>query len=82
MVQHWLSGLQLSFMEVKYSFGLLKTDLKSFPPSQLSASVLEDELAKKNKTPLTGTELILCFNSLFSVLCLQLGICATQQDFN
>lgn len=47
MVQHWLSGLQLSFMEVKYSFGLLKTDLKSFPPSQLSASVLEDELAKK-----------------------------------
>lgn len=81
MVQHWLSGLQLSFMEVKYSFGLLKTDLKSFPPSQLSASVLEDELAKK-KTPLTGTELILCFNSLFSVLCLQLGISATQQDFN
>lgn len=50
MVQHWLSGLQLSFMEVKYSFGLLKTDLKSFPPSQLSASVLEDELAKKKKT--------------------------------
>lgn len=71
-------------MEVKYSFGLLKTDLKSFPPSQLSASVLEDELAKKTpkKPPLTGTELILCFNSLFSVLCLQLGICATQQDFN
>lgn len=68
-------------MEVKYSFGLLKTDLKSFPPSQLSASVLEDELAKK-KPPLTGTELILCFNSLFSVLCLQLGISATQQDFN
>lgn len=72
-------------MEVKYSFGLLKTDLKSFPPSQLSASVLEDELAKKKtpkKPPLTGTELILCFNSLFSVLCLQLGISATQQDFN
>lgn len=51
MVQHWLSGLQLSFMEVKYSFGLLKTDLKSFPPSQLRSSVLEDELAKKKKTP-------------------------------
>lgn len=63
---------------------LIKDDLKivllSFPLSLDSTPRYTGGVSKKNLQ--SGTELILCFNSLFFVLCLQLGISATQQDFN